>query len=264
MINPPRLTNRLCEDQEQLQLASTISSNTSTGSGYLIKQRKVSTTRKFRIYSHWLGRAIEIGFSISRSLKVQVVISPGCMAYDDIETLLDSFHGANYDDNLQLLKNSVLDRSFDLSCAIVREGSAVPLLDVCMPLSSRLPGKKTNFIKAVLGTIIRCYWYNGSSDYSFPIVGFLLDQSEGGVSSDIPDRNNIWVVPRLQEKDVPVIMRLINSGLNFDTDDLRWTCNTKPNLLLLFSKNESRRTSILHLPLGLTNGIFSDTNARNP
>ncbi|CAG8939745.1 unnamed protein product [Penicillium salamii] len=100
----------------------------------------------------------------------------------------------------------------------------------------------------LLGAIIWLYWLNYSIDYT-PIVEFLLDQSEGGVSSDLPERNKLWAGSRLLKTDVPLIVRLINRGLNFDTDDLDWTPYTKQNLLLLFSKNESliRMPEILRL-----------------
>ncbi|CAG8366887.1 unnamed protein product [Penicillium salamii] len=89
----------------------------------------------------------------------------------------------------------------------------------------------------------------GRSGYS-AIVEFLLDHSGRPVNSDLPGRNNIWAVPRLQEKDVSLIMRLANSGFDFDISDVsRWTHHTKHNLLLLFSKNKSlvRMPEILRL-----------------
>lgn len=141
---PPSLMKELCEEQELRQLHITSGSNPLTH-GYLIRQKQQPTIKQFRSYSLWLGHAIDLsfnmtigagGFSICPSLKVQVVISYGHSTMQIVDPLMFLLiQGRIKDDNLQLFKDLISERAFDLSCAIVEGQKVVTLLDVRMPVS---------------------------------------------------------------------------------------------------------------------------------
>ena len=124
------------------------SSSALTGSRHSIGRREAYTTKTFRVYSRWIGYAIEIsfglkigagGFSISQSLKVPVIITRECPAYDDIRGIIDRFFYPRDDGSgLQKLKNCLSDSKFDLSLIVPStrgDGSLSPLLDVRIPLT---------------------------------------------------------------------------------------------------------------------------------
>lgn len=137
---PPSLLKEWCDEQEQRQLDETSSSNRLTYGGP-IRQKQESTAKPIRIYSSWLGRAIDItfnmtfgtgGFSICRSLKTRVVIDFDSSAlHPDMSRLLSYQVDESY---MQVLKNLMSKGHLDFSWAIVKHQEVIPLLDVCMPV----------------------------------------------------------------------------------------------------------------------------------
>lgn len=114
---------------------------------YSIRQGQKYVTRKYRSYSWWLGRAIEVslnmttgagGFSIYPSLKVQTILSYGDPQYHEVDNLLLSFSvnvEENFDDNFQSLKNSLSEGRLDPLCAMHNGGDVKPLFPVLCPIS---------------------------------------------------------------------------------------------------------------------------------
>ena len=73
-------------------------------------------------------------------------------------------------------------------------------------------------------------------------INFLLDH--GGSVDPAWWGNLFWSVPRLQAKDVPVLVRLANSGFDFDLENIYFTRHTKRNLMLLLSREETRMSPL--------------------
>lgn len=245
--SPPRLMKELCGGQESRQL-DTNSSNASIDYVCQLGRREISKTKKLRISSRWLSRVIEIsfnlktgagGWSMSQSLKAPVIITSGCPAYDDFEALRNVLRKSEkYGDYFQSVKTCLSNRKLDLSCVVVHTSwsSGYPtLLEVRIPsIFSALPGMKPDFRKYFL--VLNMPWGESEFEGSGRVIDFLLDESGGSVNCDFRWGNDFWTRSPLREKDVPLILRLVDSGLNLDVEGhFRWTPYTKPNLLLFKS-----------------------------
>lgn len=226
---PPSLLKEWCDEQEPLQIDKTSSSNLLTY-GCPNRQKQEYTAKPIRLYSSWLGRAIDIsfnmtfgtgGFTICRSLKTQVVIDfdrdPSAL-HPDLSRILRYDTDDKY---VKVLNDLTSKGHLDFSWAIVINQNVIPILDM----------------------LIHCLIMSLSGATSFQIsrpVEFLLDESGGSVSPDFPFSNRIWSIHPLEEKHVPLIIRLANSGFNFDVENLvEWTRHTKHNAQLLLCKHES-------------------------